>query len=88
MRDHDAILQDILDRNARVEAEKAWETSLTRRLTILILTYAVTVLFLWSIRIPLPYLQALVPTGGFFLSTLSLPWIKRLWMERHSGTKR
>jgi len=83
MENSDAIIRSILERNARVEREKAWEVSWTRRLTILILTYLVVVLFLWSIRIPLPFLQALIPTAGFFLSTLSLPWMKRWWMKRH-----
>ncbi len=88
MDDRDAITRNILERNARVEREKAWEVSWTRRLSIFILTYAVAVVFLWSIRIPLPYLQALVPTGGYLLSTLSLPWIKRRWMSRYEDDSR
>ena len=27
---------------------------------------------------------ALVPTGGYLLSTLSLPWIRKRWMSRHA----
>lgn len=83
----DEILEKILERNARVELEKAWETSWTRRLSILLLTYVVVVLFLWSLHIPLPALQALVPTGGYALSTLSLPWIRNRWMRRKASER-
>jgi len=78
------VLHQILERNARVEREKAWELSWTRRSAILLLTYAVAAVFLWSIRIPSFYLQALVPTLGYALSTLSLPWVKKRWMERYA----
>lgn len=77
-------IQSILERNARVEREKAWELSFTRRAVILLMTYAVATFFLWSIHIPFFYLQAFVPTLGYFLSTLSLPWIKNWWMRRCS----
>ena len=30
-----------------------------------------------------PYLGALVPCGGFFLSTLSLKVIKNLWIKKY-----
>ncbi|MFA6038929.1 MAG: hypothetical protein WCV62_03315 [Candidatus Peribacteraceae bacterium] len=83
MDDHDAIIQNILQRNARVELEKAWEVSWTRRLTIGFLTYIVASCFLWQLGIALPFLQALVPTGGYVLSTLSLPWIKKAWMNNN-----
>ncbi len=72
---------EILKRNARVEREKAWEVSWTRRLMITALTYATASVFLWSIGSPTPLLQSLVPTGGYLLSTLSIPWVKRWWMR-------
>ena len=68
--------------NARVEAEKAWETSLTRRASIAGTTYIIACLFLWIIATPNIFLAALVPTGGYLLSTLSLPWIKSKWMKK------
>lgn len=69
-------------RNKRVEADKAWETSLTRRGSIMLVTYATACLFLWLTDDANPPLHALVPTGGYLLSTLSLPWIKRAWLAR------
>ena len=73
-------LQKIHERNARVEADKAWETSKTRRVLIALLTYGVVVVFLLVIDAPNPFLAALVPAAGFVLSTLSLPFIKSWWL--------
>jgi len=82
MENMDAQLRSILERNARVEAEKAWEVSWTRKLIIVALTYAIAALFLWLIANPGFLLNAFVPALGYLLSTLSLPWAKRWWMKR------
>jgi hypothetical protein len=70
-------------RNHRVESEKAWETSCFRAASITLLTYAVAGLVLLSIGNPNPWRNALIPAVGFFLSTLSLPVLKRRWIEKH-----
>lgn len=75
-------LQAIHERNRRVAMDKAWEVSLTRRACIALLTYLTATLFLWLVDIPYFFLHALVPMGGYLLSTLSLPWIKALWNKR------
>jgi hypothetical protein len=82
MNDFENRLQAIEQRNIRVEMDKAWEKSLTRRLSIALLTYITASLFLWLIDVSFPLLSSLVPTGGYLLSTLSMPWIKKRWMER------
>lgn len=74
-------LQSIKKRNARVEADKAWETSWTRRGLIALLTYGVIVIFFVMTNFPKPFLSALVPTVGFILSTLSVSLVKRLWLK-------
>ena len=74
-------IKAILERNKRVEKDKAWETSFTRRLIIAILTYLVIVLFLYMIKASHVWLTALVPTIAFVLSTLSLPIFKKLWLK-------
>jgi len=74
-------IQKIIERNKRVELDKAWETSLTRRLIIAVMTYLLIVLFLWIIEIPNPWLNALVPTIAFILSTLTLPFFKKWWLR-------
>ena len=74
-------IKSIEERNKRVEADKAWETSFTRRFIITVITYFVVVLFLHLINVNKPWLNALVPTGGYVLSTLSLPFIKKWWLK-------
>lgn len=72
----------IKQRNKKVETDKAWEISTTRKLVIAILTYFTIVIFLWIIDAPYPWLSAFVPTIGFYLSTLVLPPIKKAWIKR------
>jgi len=77
-------IENIEERNKRVENDKAWETSKMRRVFIAIITYTVAAFFMIRIGVPDPWLNAMVPTGGFLLSTLSLPYIKQWWI-RHYG---
>lgn len=74
-------IQEIKDRNARVEKDKAWETSWFRRILVTILTYIVIVLFFFFASLPNPFLNAIVPTLGFVLSTASIPFFKRIWVK-------
>ena len=75
-------IEKINERNRRVERDKAWETSFTRRGLIALFTYLVIVLFLIRIGDPNPYLNALVPTSAYILSTLAVGPVKSLW-TRH-----
>ena len=75
-------IQAILDRNKKVEADKAWETSLTRKLFIALLTYACAWLWLYIIKQPLAWLTAGVPVLGYLLSTLTLPPLKKYWLKK------
>ena len=43
-------IQAIEERNKRVEADKAWETSLTRRVSIAVITYFFALGFLFAIN--------------------------------------
>ncbi len=74
-------VKKIVERNKRVESDKAWETSFARRIIVALMTYLMIVLFLWIIKIPNPWLNALVPAIAFMLSTLSLPFFKRIWLR-------
>ena len=74
-------IESIKERNRRVEADKAWETSTMRRGIIAVLTYLIIVIFLYAIEAPRPWLNALVPTAGFILSTLTLSAFKRWWLR-------
>lgn len=80
---HMNIKQEITvlqERNARVEADKAWETSMARRIFIAVMTYTVAVIWLSMIGEKAIWLKAVVPTGGYLLSTLSLPFIRKWWL--------
>jgi hypothetical protein len=69
-------------RNRKVEADKAWETSWTRRLSIAALTYIVVVVYLHVIHNNAPFINALVPVFGFLLSTLVMSRIRKLFESR------
>lgn len=75
-------IDDITQRNARVETDKAWETSWTRRLSIALATYAFALIWLLIIKNDQPLLTAFVPTVGYILSTITLTSIKKRWMIR------
>jgi preprotein translocase subunit SecF len=74
-------VERILERNARVESDKAWETSLTRIGSIALITYICAALVMLVIGVGRPFLSALIPTMGFILSTQSLPFIKKWWLR-------
>ncbi|OGL93975.1 hypothetical protein A2239_04685 [Candidatus Uhrbacteria bacterium RIFOXYA2_FULL_40_9] len=76
-------VQELKNRNKRVEAEKAWETSLFRILSISLITYLIAILVIKGIGMEKPFTGALIPTVGYFLSTQSLPILKRWWMNHH-----
>lgn len=71
-------------RNKRVEADKSWETSWVRRVAIMVLTYLVVVFYLYFVVHINPWINALVPVIGFFLSTLTVSLLKREWLVRRS----
>jgi hypothetical protein len=76
---------EIRQRNARVEQEKAWETSWTRRLVIAIATWGAACAWLFNLGLDRAALHALVPAAAYLLSTLSLPIVKRWWMRSRLG---
>lgn len=76
-------IEKINERNKRVELDKKWETSLTRRILIVILTYIVVVIYSFSIdKINNIFLSSLVPVFGFVLSTMSLNGFRKIWEKR------
>ena len=71
----------IEERNAKVETDKAWETSCTRRILLASFTYLAIGLYLWTIDVSRPWINAIVPTAGFMISTLTMPFFKKLWIK-------
>lgn len=82
----EGALSAIQERNKRVEADKAWETSCIRRGFIAVMTYIVATLYMYfGLGNMDAWLHAFVPTGGYLLSTFSLPMIKKAWIQKHFG---
>ncbi len=79
MHDIESRISAIESRNARVATDKAWETSFTRKFSILVMTYCILGIYMKLLGIEKWYFHALVPTCGYFLSTLALPVIRTLW---------
>lgn len=73
----------IEQRNKRVEKDKQWEISLTRKILLILFTYLTLVFYFKFVLQINPWLNAIVPTLGFYLSTLTLPFFRKIW-ERFS----
>lgn len=77
-------IKKIQERNKRVELDKSWETSWTRKICIMILTYIVVIIYSYLIRNHSNiFLSSLVPVIGFTLSTLSLKVIRNIWEKKN-----
>ena len=73
-------IKKIEERNKRVELDKKWETSLTRKICIMLLTYIVVIIYSYIVRnYDNIFLSSLVPVIGFTLSTLSLKLVRKVW---------
>jgi hypothetical protein len=75
-------IEKIKQRNARVEADTAWETSFARKICVAILTYFVIVVFFYFAGLPNPFINAIVPALAFLLSTLTLSLLKNFWLKK------
>ena len=76
-------LNEIQERNRRVEADKAWEISKFRIGSIVILTYLTTCLMFYILGVKEFYLSAVIPTLGYYLSTQGLPVLKDFWLRHY-----
>lgn len=76
-------IKEIKERNKRVELDKAWETSWTRKICIMLLTYIVVVIYSYVIKSNSNiFFSSLVPVIGFTLSTLSLRFVRKIWEKK------
>lgn len=76
-------IKKIETRNNLVETDKDWETSYTRKIILIIFTYLSIGLYLNAIGVNKPWLNAIVPSLGFLLSTLTLPFFKKIWTKNN-----
>ena len=84
LRDLEKNIEDILERNKRVELDKKWETCVTRKICIAVLTYIVVIIYSALIsKTSNVFLSSLVPVMGFLLSTLSLKAVRKVWEKKN-----
>lgn len=81
MEDIEKKIDVIEGRNKKVELNKVWEIIFVRKFIIAVLTYFIIVLFFVVDQFPKPFVNSIVPAAGFVLSTLYLPFFKRLWIK-------
>lgn len=72
-------IEKIENRNKNVEQDKAWEISWTRKILIAFFTYIAIALYMLFVLGINPWINAIVPTAGFLLSTLTFSYFKSFW---------
>lgn len=83
MRDLEKRIEAIEIRNKKVELDKAWEISWTRKMCIIVLTYIIVIGYSYIVRnYDNILLSSLVPVIGFTLSTLSIKLIRKIWESK------
>lgn len=75
-------INQIKERNKKVEGDKAWETSWFRKIIIAMFTYLIIVIFFYFAGLPKPFINSIIPALAFVLSTLTLPIIKNWWLQK------
>lgn len=81
IKDLEREINKIKERNKKVEADKSWETSRTRKILVFILTYIVIVIFFYFAGLPKPFVNSIIPAIAFVLSTLTLPFFRKPWLK-------
>ena len=71
----------VIDRNTRVEVDKAWETSRTRHGILALGTYVIIGGYLKYLGIDKAWLHAAVPVIAYIMSTRALPVFKAFWFN-------
>ncbi len=69
------------------QLQTAWEKSAMRTILIAITTYILSAIFLYILNFQYFYINAVLPTVGFMLTTLSIPFIKRIWIKYYLKEK-
>lgn len=83
MKELEQEIEQIKQRNRKVELDKKWETSVTRKICICVLTYIVVIIYSYlTSKINNIFLSSLVPVIGFTLSTISLNFIRKIWERK------
>ncbi len=81
--EHDVA--EIQSRNRKVELDKAWETSVLRRMFISVSTYVLMVVFMSALKVDKPLVSAIIPAIAYLISTFSLGMLKDEWLKKQKS---
>ena len=73
----DLLYEEYNNEKKRQRFNSSW----TRIIIITILTYIILSIYMDFIHIKDPYYNAVIPAIGYYLSTLSLSFIRKIWIE-------
>ena len=76
-------IKKIQERNAKVEADKAWETSTQRKISVAIITYIVVLVVMHFLGFDNIFLWAIIPTAWYLLSTLGVHSMKKIYLKKY-----
>lgn len=83
LKDLENEIKDIRIRNKRVELDKSWETSWTRKICICILTYIVVIIYSYIVRnYDNIFLSSLVPVIRIYIINIIFKIYKKSMGER------
>lgn len=71
----------IENRNKKVEFDKAWEVSWTRRIFIMVIIYVTIGFYLHFVVHISPWINGLVPVIGYIISTITIERLKKWWIK-------
>ena len=77
-----AEIEKIKERNRRVEADKAWETSRTRNIFIALSSFVLIYIVMRQVNADHPLANAVLASLAYYFSTLSYGAIKSWWLKR------
>ena len=77
-------IQKLKQRNKKVEADKAWETSFERKVLVVVLTYVLISIVMYFLEIDKPLVNAIIPTCWYLLSTVSIWLLKNIYIEKYT----
>ncbi|MCF7905583.1 hypothetical protein K9L63_00090 [Candidatus Gracilibacteria bacterium] len=72
-------IETIKERNNRVELDKKWETSWTRRIFLAVLSYVATYIFLRIIHAENAVYGAMIPAGAYLLQQMTVRPLRAFW---------
>ena len=76
-------IKKIEKRNKKVEADKSWETSTFRKVSVAIITYIFMIIVMYLLWMENVFINALIPTFGYILSTLWMNILKKIYIKKY-----